>query len=189
MIQPASQPYIDEIRKKWETASLELYARNGTNPKFHKGGQDIVGNPALRDTMAAMAEGYIPICARKAELFDQRHHANSILLGNAEGDSDVAMRNLDKIGVELKAIDAELVLRNQHNLGRILAKDSGLEQETKRQSEGRPSMDIKLDCARKVISAVARAVVGTCQSHLYVLGDAVDYIPRKFEPSTEPVRR
>lgn len=187
MIRAASQHYLDEIRRNWETAAAELYARNGTNPKFYKGGQDVAGNPALRDTMAKIAESYLPLCARKAELFDQRNKANNRTA--SEGQVDHAFDQLGKITAELKAIDAALVIQNQKNLALVLAPGSGLDHEVKRQSEGRPVMEIKLDCAVKVISAVAKAVVGTCQSHLYVPGDAVDYIPRKFEEPSIPAHR
>jgi hypothetical protein len=187
MISPASQPYLDEIRAKWDLSSQELFARDGTHPKFHKGGQDIKGNPALRRTMEAIAEAYIPHCARKAELYDARYECEGILTGAVESkqpDEEV-LKRLDRVVAEIAALDAQLVCINKDSLARLYEPGSGLAREVDRQGEGRPSVaKLQEDVARKVISAVAKTVVGTCSGHLHAMGEEVDFIPRRFEPCT-----
>lgn len=173
-VKEASPETINRVRSGWEQKREELFARDGTDSRNLKGllavkgniGQDFLNNEALRKTVDGMAKSYIPLSARKLELREQRLEIQQ--------SGVIQSRELNKIELELAALDEQLVLIHNRALKKWQKDGSGFQVEA-----GRHINELPQDVAIRILGSILKSISDGIHSPAVAPLDGV--FPRRFQ--------
>ncbi len=162
----------EEIRNKWKDHSAELFSRDGKSikPSHRYGGQNLVGNPLLVSTLNEIADSFVAASAEKAAGFDDEHAiiARAKRLHITYDQDDRMVIQIYRIQLKREKIDDELLHLEDQAIKRLLAPDSGLEQEfARRVGLGAEATDGQREItAKELLGSTIHILVDCCLAHL-----------------------